>query len=985
MHRARWPAVSGLVLGTVLLSRSAQTTFAFDKAVHTGIVTLLCAGVATLGLSKWLGEGDGAQSHKGQRYEAVPLNDVGEPHASRQPSPVRNEVEYPSSLRKQQIYIVLLSLLLSLRVELMREVLRNVQCSSLNWEPWVPVAIAAWDYWTVQRKKRCPDFDDEGASVYETLEQSVVRAPFSLLAMVSLSCAGGMLALASTSSPKSTFICAAGLPYRWMVPLLQHLGTVVDVLVIFCIAKLLTQQDSRGPRSPSSKIASVGYALLLSAATLLIIGIVYFIVQDSDRDWILTIPHTFFWSVLKLECYVCFTALCAFLLILDVGVMTTTLLTAFTALTTITTTAAWQNAHPFPPAPFGLAYLGVCLAILGFMSYFHLETISDGRNSRPGRVLFQRVPSLFYLGMLVLFFLWSGMWVSYKRDVSFHPIDMLIYEAEEQHQAYVNATARSIDLSGAVSEYQNRYSRLPPPGFDHWYMFARQRNSTVIDGFDSIDYDLLPFWALAPAEIRQRTWELISNPWNDAAGISVRNGKVSVMPNVVPTHMWMLEGLVEMIGEFSRWLPDMDLAFNINDEPRVALPYKEISTLRSIGSESTIQLSVEPEDRNFSTDRAGQWRPVPEEPNPETPLQELSWAPTFHRYGSIGCHPDSPARSQRRWDVGSLCLSCIYSHSLGAFISDWSKASDVCQQPDLADIHGFYMSPAAFKGSRELYPIFSQSKAKGFNDILYPSAWNYIDKATYSPSDENPDKAFKEKENKLFWRGATSEGVSSGRGQWRGMTRQRFNHLATDINGTTAAQPIMIPTGSGNKLEYINLPISTLQKLLPTDVHIVDAIARCAAEDCPIQHHEFSPLAPPIDFQSHWQYKYLLDLDGAGFSGRFLPFLHSRSVVFKSALFREWWDDRLTPWVHFVPLDLRGHGFWATLAYFTGINSTIDGIGKVEIPAKTRQGERIAEQGREWAGKVLRKEDMEIYFFRLLLEWGRLTDDKRDSLGFEGA
>lgn len=27
---------------------------------------------------------------------------------------------------------------------------------------------------------------------------------------------------------------------------------------------------------------------------------------------------------------------------------------------------------------------------------------------------------------------------------------------------------------------------------------------------------------------------------------------------------------------------------------------------------------------------------------------------------------------------------------------------------------------------------------------------------------------------------------------------------------------------------------------------------------------------------------------------------------------------------------------------------------------------------------------MEIYLFRLLLEWGRLTDDQRDELGFTG-
>ena len=669
--------------------------------------------------------------------------------------------------------------------------------------------------------------------------------------------------------------------------------------------------------------------------------------------------------------------------ILDIGVMTTTLVVTFTSTMTITTGAAWKNAHPYPPTSFGLLFLGICLTTLGFMSYFHIEAITEGRGGRSSHALFQKVPSSFYLGMLVLFFLWSGMWVSYKQEVSYHPIDMLIYDAEDYHQHYLNHTAQSPDLASAVRIYEEKYSRRPPPGFDHWYKYATERKSAVMDAFDSIHADLLPFFALSPAEIRDRTWDLISNPWNDAAGIMIRDGRVSVVPHVVPTHQWMLEGLVEMISRFAKWLPDMDLAFNINDESRVAVPYEEIEPMRRIGLESAVP--VDTPQMAFSSGRSSQWKPIPEEHIKETPLRELSWAPTFHRFGSIGCPPESAARSQRVWDTGSLCLSCMAPQSLGAFVANWTTAGDICHQPDLADLHGLYMSPAAFKGAHKLYPIFSQSKAHGFNDILYPSAWNYIDKAAYAPDTEYSDAPFREKQNKLFWRGATSEGVSGGRGQWQGMARQRFNHLTNDINGTTPPQPILIPTGNGNRLEYVTLPISTLQSLFSTDVHIVEAIARCAGDDCHKQHLEFSPLAPPIPFQSHWQYKYLLDLDGAGFSGRFLPFLQSRSLPFKSALFREWWDDRLTPWVHFVPLDVRGHGLWATLAYFMGINADIKGFGKVEMPARTRQGERIAEQGREWAGKVLRKEDMEIYFFRLLLEWGRLTDDARDELGFRVA
>ena len=46
------------------------------------------------------------------------------------------------------------------------------------------------------------------------------------------------------------------------------------------------------------------------------------------------------------------------------------------------------------------------------------------------------------------------------------------------------------------------------------------------------------------------------------------------------------------------------------------------------------------------------------------------------------------------------------------------------------------------------------------------------------------------------------------------------------------------------------------------------------------------------------------------------------------------------------------------------------------------EAEKIAEDGRERAAQVLRKEDMEIYMFRLLLEWGRIVDDQRNEMGF---
>lgn len=39
-------------------------------------------------------------------------------------------------------------------------------------------------------------------------------------------------------------------------------------------------------------------------------------------------------------------------------------------------------------------------------------------------------------------------------------------------------------------------------------------------------------------------------------------------------------------------------------------------------------------------------------------------------------------------------------------------------------------------------------------------------------------------------------------------------------------------------------------------------------------------------------------------------------------------------------------------------------------------------QGREWAERVLRKEDMLAYVYRLLLEYARISDPDREEMSF---
>lgn len=440
-------------------------------------------------------------------------------------------------------------------------------------------------------------------------------------------------------------------------------------------------------------------------------------------------------------------------------------------------------------------------------------------------------------------------------------------------------------------------------------------------------------------------------------------------------------------NNMSQWLPDMDLAFNLFDEPRVAVPFQELQKYRKIGHDGKVRYK-KGADRSFSAGTGSLWSSEWMNANvrlqdlgpAESPFQLDSFSQTFHRYGTRGCSPKSSASHSGNWNPSEHCASCAAPHSIGLFMSNWTLSADVCHQPDMANLHGFYLAPAAFKVASTLLPVFSQSRVHGYNDILYPSAWNYLDNSTY---EEEKDMKFTAKESSLFWRGLTSEGFSSN-GEWRGMERQRFVHIANKLTNSTLV-PMLI---NDNKLAYQNMPARELKGLLHFNVSFVDLAVRCGARDCDEQDTEFNiTQGKRIGFQEHWKYKYLIDLDGSAFSGRFLPFLRSHSLPFKAGLFREWYDDRIIPWLHFVPLDTRLHGLYATLAYFAGLGDGNFGFERVDgeliqMEGRQDQAEWIAEQGRKWSQKVLRKEDMEIYFFRLLLEWGRLVDDRRDEIGF---
>ncbi|KAJ9112266.1 hypothetical protein QFC19_000685 [Naganishia cerealis] len=122
--------------------------------------------------------------------------------------------------------------------------------------------------------------------------------------------------------------------------------------------------------------------------------------------------------------------------------------------------------------------------------------------------------------------------------------------------------------------------------------------------------------------------------------------------------------------------------------------------------------------------------------------------------------------------------------------------------------------------------------------------------------------------------------------------------------------------------------------------------------------------------------KHLPDIDGNSFSGQYLGFLRSTSLPIKATLWREWHDSRLVAWKHFVPMDNRYSDWFGIMQYFLGYEGETE-----SIPAHDEAAGTIASSGKEWAEKVLRKEDMQVYVLRLLFEYARISDERREKMG----
>ncbi|KAI0175514.1 glycosyltransferase family 90 protein [Hypoxylon sp. FL1284] len=965
-------ASSFLGLSTAFIWSRYYRSAAFERPFHFSILTFLFAGLALPAYAKYV-------IHAESRY--VPLSDGGSPTKAF----FADIIKSPLRLRSLSPSFAILLFCIVARTVLYWRTIRTIHCSWDGLQAFLPFLLAIYDLLEL-RPARLPTngHDAQGRS---GSSPAVIR--YALVALLWGLAATDTLLLSERTTGA---ICPGGLHIERLIPLAQLVTLALDAVLISHVAKLRQSSDGQ------SRTWGLLGTLFLTAAAVLTFLAVWSSFDRANFQWNVFLSWLAIGDLIVDSLAVTIAIVSGVHLL---GYVHPTLMSVLVTSSSIFVYIQWRTMDGTMIKVWsnwwGLI-TGVWLFLgAGVLFYLGRAATSQLSSSSGDSVVSRNRYGFCALVAFLLIFCQT----LFMSPGGFRPTPApIIAEAKRQSDAWIAGARKSRSLEAAVSEYRQRYGIPPPPNFDKWYEFATSVESPIIDTFDQINSDLLPYWGTLPSVLRQRTVHLLEHPSLSMGGIIIEAGKVDVSPHIRGTHRWMMDVMKEMIEPFADSLPDMQLAFNLDDECRISVPLDRMKAYTEEGLKARTRLAEKQSVVPFGPTQDPPWDKAYLGADESIWDAKSPWfvvrskQQIFYEWISPTCPATSPVQKYRWWNRKAECPDCSAPHMTNGFVSNWTLSGDLCHQPDLAYLHGVLLSPSAMAPSHTLFPVFSQSRLQNFADILYPSPWNFGEKVEIETNKTIP---WAEKLNSVYWRGASSDGFAV-HGAWQSFLRARFVHMATEAKLSLRAKSLftLITSRGASGISSIRSALASsssspsppspspeppqaspimdpAENHLAINVSFVGNFNRCDDRDCAAEHTTFygsSTAEPPpsLDFQEHWHHRHLVDLDGAAFSGRFLPFLKSASLPYRAALFRTWWEERVHAWRHFAPLDARLADLWPAVDYLAG-----PGLAEADD---------MAQAGRDWANRSLRKEDMQVYMFRLLLEWGRLVDDRREDLGF---
>lgn len=463
---------------------------------------------------------------------------------------------------------------------------------------------------------------------------------------------------------------------------------------------------------------------------------------------------------------------------------------------------------------------------------------------------------------------------------------------------------QSKSYAEAHGEYLRRYGVVPPPGFWAWYEFATSRQSPIIDDFDMIFESVSPLWELSGKEIQEVMQEAQDANGNELWVCTTANTTCSHPDRTNDRNFALLFNT--LLEDIRGALTEVKYLVNHFDEPAVLLPPRIDNSTKGVKMEGVRKVPL--------------WPRI-----------------TKH------CGNQADDESTTVPDTFGL-----------PFLTNISSSKDLCRHPEYRRIHGLLNRPKSAQLIRGAVPVLSTGSFSTMGDIMFPSPAYIEDGFKYDPT---YDLEWKDKRNNVYWAGSTTGGYAAD-DMWRHYQRQRFVEMAQNL-------------GRG-KYSYLREVGGEIHRITSSFLNsrLFDVaftrVNQCKKKYCQEQRNHFRTKAWAHKDEA-LQSRLVFDVDGNGISGRYYKLLASRSTPLKQTIVREWHDERLVPWVHYVPVSIGMEELPELVAYLT---STETG---------QERAREIAEAGRKWYFEALRVEDLSVYVYRLMLELARLQDPEREA------
>ncbi|KAJ7255643.1 glycosyl transferase family 90-domain-containing protein [Mycena rebaudengoi] len=453
---------------------------------------------------------------------------------------------------------------------------------------------------------------------------------------------------------------------------------------------------------------------------------------------------------------------------------------------------------------------------------------------------------------------------------------------------------QSTALAQARGRYTLRNNRPPPRNFDDFFRYARD-NSCLVDDYDQVDRDFAPFYEISKHDKQwfRKRVELGSEKMSKDPA-----GMTALNINDGEVHRPSYSGSYfdgDWEGTYKKFLPHL---------PRMEILFNGRDEPRVV-FDTTAQgpLFSEPHKLNATA-------LVPKDANPF----HMSPRPT------IDFFRDKPGCGVPTTEAG---LS-------GGVQEDVS----------------FLLSASSAEFTTDLYPLLSMAKlstSRCFADIVVPGQFYYRDSWWAGKFEYPSNKAWGQRKSQLYWRGKSNGGEIHG-DNFRSFARFRLITLAR-------AHLASLNATSPQKAQE-----QALLDVALTDFHREHCLDAATCDPVKIKQ-EFEIGENRAPREDAYNYKYLLDVDGNTFSGRYLGLLRSGGLVFKSTAYTEFFAPWLRPYEHYIPVRL----------------DLSDLLEKIQWAIDNDdEAHAIMERGRAVAERVLTDKQNDCYFYRVGIEWGEL-------------